>query len=260
MPSAAKSTGQMTENAKLYRKIADSIADAIEAGQYKLGDRLPTERDLAEQFGVSRPSVREATIALEVMGMIETIHGQGNFVSARARPFTLSSVEVDTEVGAFELIEACRVFESEAAALAATAITDDQIAQLEALVGRMAHEGDFQGEDADREFHLVIARASGNGAIIATIENLWLWRGRSVLARNTLTPTRDMDPQPYIDEHRRVVDALRARDPAAARQAMRDHLERIIDHLLRATETEAVQRTQQEHGARRSALAKRAVV
>lgn len=250
----------MAENAKLYRKIADSIADAIEAGQYKLGDRLPTERDLAEQFGVSRPSVREATIALEMMGMIETVHGQGNFVSARVRPTTLSSVEIDTEAGAFELIEACRVFEGEAAALAATAITDDQIARLEALVERMARRGSVQDEDADREFHLVIAHASGNSAIIATIENLWLWRDRSALARNTLTQARGADPEPRIDGRRRVVEALKDRDPAAARDAMRGHLERVIDHLLRATETEAVQRTRQEHIARRSALTRRAAV
>jgi GntR family transcriptional repressor for pyruvate dehydrogenase complex len=205
--------------------------------------------------------VREATIALEVMGMIETIHGQGSFVSARVRPVTLSTMEADTEAGAIELIEACRVFESEAAALAAMAITDDQIAQLEALVGRMAREGDFSGEDADREFHMVIARASGNGAIIATIENLWLWRDRSALARNTFAPVRcGMSLEPRVDGHRRVIDALKARDPAAARQAMREHLERVVDHLLRRTEAEAVQRTQQEHSARRSALARRAAV
>ncbi|MFZ0269849.1 winged helix-turn-helix domain-containing protein [Caulobacter sp.] len=82
----------MAENAKLYRRIADSIADAIDAGQDKLDDRLPTERDLAEQFGVSRPPVREATIALEMMGVIETIRGRGAFVSARVRPISFSGI------------------------------------------------------------------------------------------------------------------------------------------------------------------------
>jgi DNA-binding FadR family transcriptional regulator len=95
---------------------------------------------------------------------------------------------------------------------------------------------------------MVIARASGNGAIIATIENLWDWRNRSPLARNILTRARGMGLEPRIVEHRRVFEALKARDPAAARQAMRDHLERVIDHLLHATETEAVERAKQETG------------
>ncbi|WP_426012214.1 FadR/GntR family transcriptional regulator [Caulobacter sp. DWR2-3-1b2] len=250
----------MAENVKLYRRIADTIAEAIESGRYKLGDRLPTERELAEQFGVSRPTLREAMIALEMLGMIEARHGLGIYVTGSVRPATPTSSELDTEIGAFELIEARRLFEGEAAALAATAIDDAQIAELEALMGRMAREEEIQGEDADREFHMVIARASGNGAIIATIENLWLWRDRSPLARNILTRARGMGLEPRIVEHRRVFEALKARDPAAARQAMRDHLERVIEHLLHATETEAVQRAQQETNARRSAIAKRVAI
>ena len=249
----------MAENVKLYRRIADSIAEAIESGQYKLGDRLPTERELAEQYGVSRPTLREAMIALEMLGMIEARHGLGIYVTSNARPAAPTN-ELDFEIGAFELIEARRLFEGEAAALAATAIDDEQIAQLEVLMERMAREDEIQGEDADREFHMVIARASGNGAIIATIENLWDWRNRSALARNILTRARGMGLEPRIVEHRRVFEALKARDPAAARQAMRDHLERVIDHLLHATETEAVERAKLETGARRSAIAKRVAI
>lgn len=250
----------MAENVKLYRRIADSIAEAIESGQYKLGDRLPTERELADQFGVSRPTLREAMIALEMLGMIEARHGLGIYVTGDVRPVTPASAEPAFEIGAFELIEARRLFEGEAAALAATAITDDQIVELEALMERMAREEEILGEDADREFHMVIARASGNGAIIATIENLWDWRNRSPLARNILTRARGMGLEPRIIEHRRVLEALKARDPAAARRAMRDHLERVIDHLLHATETEAVERAKKETGARRSAIAKRVAI
>ena len=249
----------MSDNVKLYRKIADSVADDIEAGRYKLGDRLPTERELAEQFGVSRPTLREAMIALEMLGMIEARHGLGIYVTGNVRPLA-PSAEIDFEIGAFELIEARRLFEGEAAALAATSISDEQIEVLEGLLTRMHEEEEIRGEDADREFHLTIARATGNGAIIATIEHLWDWRNRSPLARNILARARGLGLEPRIVEHRRVVDALKARDPAAARQAMRDHLERVIDHLLHATETEAVQRARQETNARRSALAKRVAI
>lgn len=246
----------MAENVKLYRRIADSLAEAIEAGEYRLGDRLPTERELAEQFGVSRPTLREALIALEMLGMIEARHGLGIYVTGNVRPVVPSS-EVDVDVGAFELIEARRLFEGEAAALAATSIDEAQLAQLEAAMVRMHEEEEIAGEEADREFHMIIARATGNGAIIATIETLWDWRNRSPLARNILARARGMGLEPRINEHRRVFEALQARDPAAARQAMRDHLERVIEHLLHATETEAVQRAREETSARRDALAKR---
>jgi DNA-binding FadR family transcriptional regulator len=249
----------MSENVKLYRKIADTVAEAIETGQYQIGDRLPTERELAEQFGVSRPTLREAMIALEMLGMIEARHGLGIYVTGNVRP-AAPSAEIDFEIGAFELIEARRLFEGEAAALAATSIGDDQIAVLEDLLRKMHEEEEIRGEDADRDFHLTIARATGNGAIIATIENLWDWRNRSPLARNILARARGLGLEPRIAEHRRVVEALKARDPAAARQAMRDHLERVIDHLLHATETEAVQRVQQETKARRDTLAKRVAI
>ncbi len=249
----------MADNVKLYRRIADTVADAIEAGQYKLGDRLPTERELAEQFGVSRPTLREAMIALEMLGMIEARHGLGIYVTGNVRPAAPTS-EVDFEIGAFELIEARRLFEGEAAALAAASIDDAQLAQLEALMVRMHDEDEIAGEDADREFHMIIARSTGNGAIIATIENLWDWRNRSPLARNILARARGMGLEPRINEHRRVFEALKARDPAAARQAMRDHLERVIEHLLHATETEAVQKARQETSARRDAIAKRVAI
>jgi GntR family transcriptional repressor for pyruvate dehydrogenase complex len=250
----------MADNVKLYRRIADTLADAIEAGKYRLGDRLPTERELAEQFGVSRPTLREAMIALEMLGLIEARHGLGIYVTGNVRP-VVPSAEIDVDVGAFELIEARRLFEGEAAALAATSISDEQLAQLERLMERMRDVAeDAGGEDADREFHMTIARATGNGAIIATIENLWDWRNRSPLARTILARARNMGMEARIQEHYRVFEALKARDPKAARQAMRGHLERVIDHLLHATETEAVQKAKQETSARRNAIAKRVAI
>ncbi|MET0273587.1 MAG: FadR/GntR family transcriptional regulator [Phenylobacterium sp.] len=248
----------MAVSGKLYRRLADLIAAEIEAGKYRLGERLPTERELAEQFGVSRPTLREALIALEMQGMIEARHGLGIYVTRTQLP--PATPAYDVEVGAFELIEARRLFEGEAAALAATSIDDDQIAELERLLELMADEEEVRGEDADKEFHLVIARATGNSAIVATVENLWELRNRSPLARNILTRARGLGLEPRIVEHRAVVDALKAHDPAAARQAMRDHLERVIDHLLRATETEALEKAQQESNARRSTIAKRVAI
>lgn len=248
----------MAVSGKLYRRLADSIAAEIGAGKYRLGERLPTERELAEQFGVSRPTLREALIALEMQGMIEARHGLGIYVTRIQPP--LAQPAYDVEIGAFELIEARRLFEGEAAALAAATIDDEQIAELERLVELMADEDVLKGEEADKEFHMVIARATGNGAIIATIENLWELRNRSPLARNILTRARGPGLEPRIDEHSRVLDALKAHDPGAARQAMRDHLERVIEHLLHATETEAMEQAKRESKARRSHVAKRVAI
>jgi DNA-binding FadR family transcriptional regulator len=256
--TAAKRQESMAVSGKLYRRLADSIAAEIEAGKYNVGERLPTERELAEQFGVSRPSLREALIALEMLGMIEARHGLGIYVTRAQLPLTAATY--DFEIGAFELIEARRLFEGEAAALAAATIDDEALAELERLLELMSDEDELKGEDADREFHMVIARATGNGAIIATIENLWELRNRSALARNILTRARGAGLQPRIVEHRRVLDALKAHDPAEARQAMRDHLERVIEHLLHATETEAMEKAQQESKARRSQVAKRVAI
>lgn len=255
---SAKRRDDMAVSGKLYRRLADSIAAEIEAGKYSVGERLPTERELAEQYGVSRPTLREALIALEMLGMIEARHGLGIYVTRANVPVASSSY--DFEIGAFELIEARRLFEGEAAALAAATIDESQLAELERLLTLMADENELKGEDADKEFHMVIARATGNGAIIATVENLWELRNRSPLARNILTRARGIGLEPRIIEHQRVLDALRAHDPAAARQAMRDHLERVIEHLLHATETEALERAQQESEARRNQIAKRVAI
>jgi len=215
-------------------------------------DRTPNTRGARDMGVLPGPG------GLETMGMIEARHGMGIYVT-RAQP-PLAASAYDVEIGAFELIEARRLFEGEAAALAAATIDEDSLDELERLLGLMADEDELKGEDADKEFHMVIARATGNGAIIATIENMWELRNRSPLARNILTRARGTGLEPRIVEHRRVLEALKAHDPAAARQAMRDHLERVIEHLLRATETEALERAQQESKARRSQIAKRVAI
>lgn len=255
---AAENAEPMAPSGKLYRRLADAIAADIEAGKYKVGQRLPTERELAEEMGVSRPTLREALIALEMLGMIEARHGLGIYVTRAQMPLTAATY--DFEIGAFELIEARRLFEGEACALAAATIDDDSLAELDRLLDLMADEDELKGEDADKEFHMVIARATGNGAIIATVENLWELRNRSPLARNILTRARGAGLEPRIAEHRAIIDGLKAHDPAAARQAMRDHLERVIEHLLHATETEAMEKAQQESKARRSQIAKRVAI
>lgn len=244
----------MSDTKKLYRQIADSIAAEIESGRYKPGERLPTERDLALQFGVSRPTLREALIALEILGLIEAKHGHGILV--RRNKVTATPI-TDSEIGAFELIEARRLFEGEVAAMAATLVTDEHIAELEKLLDRMDDRDPVKAEKADREFHLTIANITGNGALISCVENLWDWRYRSPLAKNILARAADLGMKQRIDEHAGILRALKKRSAGDAREAMHEHMDRVIEHLLNATEVLAVETAKKASHERRKAMATR---
>lgn len=235
------------------------MAESITAGRYLTGQRLPSERDLAEEFGVSRPTVREAMIALEIRGLVEARQGSGIYVMHN----TAEGPEPDLDIGAFELTEARRLFEGEAAALAATTITDAELDELEVVLGDMIGENaytGFTGEQADRRFHVTIAKATRNAAIVMTVETLWDLRYRSPLCVAMLERGRKVGVRPLIDDHRDILDALRRREPQGARHAMRAHLGRVIDDLLTATEMEAMEKTRSDVEARRLEVARRAAI
>jgi len=252
-------TRSPAETRKLYQQVAAAIGERITSERYPRGQRLPSERDLAEEFGVSRPTIREAMLALEIRGMVEARHGSGVYVTVDA-PDKSAGPELD--IGAFELTEARVLFEPEAAALAATTITAEQLEDLEEILADMVEEnaGDVKGEQADRRFHVAIAEATRNAAIVSVIESLWDARYRSPLCRHMLDKARAVGVKPRIDEHRELLDALRTRDPQRARRAMREHLEHVIEGLLAATESEAVERARTEVAAKRNEYARRRVV
>jgi len=117
----------MPDGRRLYQQAAATIAAAIQRGDYRPGQRIPSERDLAEEHKVSRPTIREALIALEVTGLIRSRHGSGIFVVDHPSSDALS---LSLDIGAFELTEARRLFEGETAALAALSITEADLARL----------------------------------------------------------------------------------------------------------------------------------
>src|SRR3569833_936692 len=180
-----------TETRKLYRQAADSIMASIECGDYKPGSRLPSERDLAAAYKVSRPTVREAMIALEIRGRVEARHGSGIYITQHP-PAQIGADDLD--IGAFELTEARRLIEGEAAALAATSITDEQIAELETIIADMIKENDRKqaGKMADFLFLVAFARSTLNIAITTVIDNLWDFRYKSPLFRHLLELARSV--------------------------------------------------------------------
>jgi len=242
-----------------YQQVAAAIERAIADGQYQPGQRLASERDLADEFDVSRPTVRRAVIALEVRGLLEARQGSGVYVrQASARDAAPALRELD--IGAFDQAEARRLFEGEVAALAATVITDQELAYLESLLVEMNNEQATkeQSELADRQFHISIAQATRNNAIVRIVENTWDLRYKSPLCMQMLEKARHVRRRPLNDEHQEIVDSLRTRDPKAARLAMQTHLGGLIENLLLTAELEAMEQTRERLAAKREEIALRA--
>jgi DNA-binding FadR family transcriptional regulator len=235
----------MAEPRRLYERIARQLAKAIADGVYDVGQRLPSERELAQSFEVSRPTVREAIIAIELDGLVEVRLGSGVYVKNRLPPPGEERVK---DIGPFELLEARRAIEGEACALAAMRIDDEQLEQLAALIEEMradnSHNEIIMSEGADRRFHELIATSTQNSAIIASVQMLWDARARSPQSHSLDDKNRAIGLKPPIDEHALILRALKRRDPDAARAAMHKHLTRVIDNMLEATEVADIKRAQ----------------
>lgn len=232
------SIAELVQSNRLYQELARTLIAEIRKGIYKIGDRLPAEREIAVQYQVSRPTVREAMIALEVLGLVEVRVGSGAYVKRKAGARTAPGFNVS----AFELTEARLIFEGEAAALAATMITDEELAELESLVRQIERENrsDEGNDQANHDFHMLIARATRNVAIVNTVESLWHLRTSSPECALLLQRARKANVKPVVAEHAAIVKALRSRTPEKARAAMRAHLAAVMDHLLFTTEENAV--------------------
>jgi DNA-binding FadR family transcriptional regulator len=229
---------QTVEPRRLYRQIADQIATLIRRGEYRPGARLPPERDLAKKLGVSRPSVREALIALEVEGFVEVRIGSGVYV-ADARRMASRRPVLPPDSGPFELIDARRFVESECAALAARHATAAQIRQMRAALVAMDrdHRKRVVPLDNDHLFHLRIAEASGNSALALMVRTLWAQRtGPLFLQLEHHFDTPDLW-RAAIDEHQAVLAAIEKHDPAGARAAMRRHLTQAAYRFKRSFST-----------------------
>ncbi len=210
---------------RLYVRVARRIAELIDSGQVGPGDKLPSERELAEMLKVSRPSIREAMIALEVSGVIEVRTGSGIYVVERQPASPAERVE-DTGIGPFEIFELRQMIEPDAAALAAERMTDAQIAELKTLLEDMERHQDSPDLEAiDRRLHIAIAQGTENTALALTVEWLWDLRLQSGMSRGFHRAILDEGIYPALAEHREVVNAIASRDPEGARRAMRTHLE-----------------------------------
>jgi GntR family transcriptional regulator, uxu operon transcriptional repressor len=219
-----------------YQRLAGEIYALVAAGEFKPGDRLPSERALAERFDVSRTAVREAIIALELQGAVEVRGGSGIYVCAPRAATAAAAYMPAGGPGPFELLRARCLIESEIAAQAATTRKDADLDRIFAALSDMRTYMDDKrrNEAADREFHLRIAESTGNSVLQQMVTAMWDHAKGPIWTRadqHFHTPELRMASQA---DHQRVFDALLARDAVAAKAAMQAHLERVIAEFARA--------------------------
>jgi GntR family transcriptional repressor for pyruvate dehydrogenase complex len=211
------------DNRRLYQQIADRVRLLIQDGDYVPGARLPAERELAQQLGVSRPSLREALIALEIEGAIEIRMGSGIYVLSLGKP---APAPLALGESPMELMEARATIESAIILQAAGAIGDRTLKSLRAILTSMRIEIE-QGRkpiEQDRQFHLTIAELPGNGILAKIVANLFDERHSPMSDR---IRGRFETPQTWafaLAEHETILAALEARNPVAAQAAMYSHL------------------------------------
>ena len=217
---------QTVEPHRLYRQIAEQLRGLITRGEFKAGERLPAERDLARQLGVSRPSVREALIALEVEGWVEVRTGSGVYVQERARRASLPSASA--EWGPLELIRARRVVEGETAALAASLARRKDLQAMRHAIDAMqdAAGRDIMPIEGDRAFHVAIVNACGNTVLVETVQAFWDSRNGPIFTRLGGHFENQRSWRAAIAEHESIVDAIAAHDASAARAAMHEHMDK----------------------------------
>ncbi len=216
---------------RLYSKIVEQIQRKILAGELKIGDHLPPERELADQFQVSRTAVREAVKALSEKGLVQVFPGKGTFITNGTSQAVRQSLGILMKIGQADgtrdLVEVRYIFEPEIAALAATRASDEHIAAMQEAVrvmDRSLENADAYIE-ADLDFHLALAEASQNLMILTLIDSFVdLLREQRIRIFHV-----EGGPQRGQIHHKRILEAIIHHDPEAARVEMRTHLEQVRD-------------------------------
>ena len=236
---------EAVEARRLYRQVADQLRALIDSGEYAVGGRLPTERDLAEQLKVSRPTVREALIALEVEGRVRIRVGSGIYVSepaSSAQPLSTSS----TIEGPFELLSAREFIEGAIAEQAARVAGPEDLERIDAALGAMAavpHPGEASMVH-DRAFHIAVAGSLGNAVLVRVVGELFDQRLNPYFTKLAHYFENPETWQTALAEHQSIRAAIAARDPDAAGATMRKHLARSQERFAQnfGTETNGTSR------------------
>lgn len=215
-----------------YQRLSDEIQQLIARGELHANDRLPSERILAERFRVSRTSIREAIIALEIRGIVEVRGGSGIYARRTVTP----TIRAETSTGPFELLRGRLIIEPEICGVAATSAKDADLDAIFATIARMKSTLNDKraNELADRAFHVAIAAATGNGMLAQMVGAVWDRRSGEMwgkIEEHFHTPALR---EAAIEDHQNIFTSLLARDAVGAKDQMRKHIERVIREFGKA--------------------------
>ncbi len=233
---------QPIKRKKLYVEIMDQLQHLINTGELKPGDKLMSERLLAEKLNVSRTSVREAFSALELMGVLESRPGEGTFISTvssaeeAVRPLALMMIlERDA---ALELLELRRILEGESAYLAAERATEKQLKKVQDCLQAMEEDKKLGiiGEEADADFHVALCEATGNRVLVNIMNNV------SDLLIYTMKKSRESmfakseNRDKLQKQHRNIFQAVMNGEPELARKCMHEHIDFVQEETSQPAE------------------------
>ncbi|NEU06229.1 MULTISPECIES: FadR/GntR family transcriptional regulator [Clostridium] len=228
------------KNTRVYEKVIEQIKEMIITGTFKKGDKLPSEREMAESLQVSRTSIREALRELEIMGLIESRQGEGNFIknsfeNTLLKP--LSTIFLLKESNSDEILELRNIIERGSVVLAAERITDEELAEMELLFDESL-KSDLKDTlvDIDIDFHYKIAQASKNFLILSILNAISFLIEAFIkdIRRNVITKEENINM--LIQQHRAILSALKNHDPVAAEKAMLDHLQYVNTQMKKEIE------------------------
>ena len=227
---------KLVRSSRLYEQIVQQVEESIHRGTLKTGDKLPPERELAQQFGVSRTAVREAVKALREKGLVEAYPGRGTFImEANSHPIRLSldrMVKAGQGEGSRYLTEVREMMEPEIAAMAAERADAEDLAALRECVAVM--DGTKRDPDAfieaDLDFHLALAEAAANPIILSLIDSI------VGLLREQRMGIFQVEGGPERGQyhHKRILEAVEHRDSGGAREAMKAHMRQVREDSRKA--------------------------
>lgn len=251
-------TGSQSPNTRRYVTIGTELRDQLTQNIYKVGDRLPTERDIAESYGVSRTVIREAIIMLEIEGLVEVRKGSGVYVINLPQPNTtpfsepISTLDPNslisafsgftgTDIGPFELLQARQLIESNIVEFAAHQITKAEINAMRKILEKEkeALETGNSNEEYDREFHILIAEATKNTFLVDVVKLMWRMRVESLMWAQLHANIESKDyRKTWLNDHALILAALQKKDAVTAKKAMWTHLENVKNTLLELSDVE----------------------
>jgi GntR family transcriptional regulator, transcriptional repressor for pyruvate dehydrogenase complex len=231
MPDAA-SPFRLLDRRRAFEQIIFRIEEALLSGALRPGDKLPSERDLAESFGVSRPSVREALRALEVFGVVVarqgTGEGAGSIVTNSAAAGVTSALRLHIallQIPTREVVEVRLMIESYSVRRAVASASVDDIAGLREVISRMTQAADVEAfHELDTDFHVKLAQSSGNALLTALMESIRGAMHRDMVEGFKGLPDWRLMRDELTKQHQMIVDSIESRDSEAAVAAVDEHI------------------------------------